>query len=191
MNGNDKTPTPDPTKLTTDAVSAATDISRRELEAAKDIILERIDGDRLVEREKFRTTCEKFIAMETQFQNIESRRVEQKQDTKEAVQAALSAAKEAVSEQTTASERAINKSEAATTKSIDQLGEKFDAAFDGVRRDIDDLKGRLTTVESSRQAATRAREGMSATAQLAIAAMVAVIAVLGFGLTVLVAVNPP
>ena len=105
---------------------------------------------------------EKFQAVGKEFDLIESRRVEQKQDTKAALDAALAAAKEAVTEQTAASEKAINKSEAATDKRIDQLGERFDTAFDGQRRDIDEVKQRLTAIESIKVGGTQTTTGIYA-----------------------------
>src|ERR1035437_10183675 len=51
-----------------------------------------------------RIVDEKFASVNTQLQLIERQRVEQKKDTKDAVDAALTAQKEAVREQTIASE---------------------------------------------------------------------------------------
>jgi hypothetical protein len=130
-------PVPDPTVLTTEAL-------HREIAALRELVFERIARESEVNDEKF-TSVEKTLAL------VETQRVEQKQDTKAAVDAALTAQKEAVKEQTTASERAIAKSETSTTKSIDQLGEKFDTAFEGQRRDVDDLKARVGKIESVKQ----------------------------------------
>lgn len=71
----------------------------------------------------------------------ERNRVEQKNDTKQAVDAALIAQKEAVKEQTIASEKAIDKSEANTSKQIEEQGKTFGA-------DIDNLKERVGKIES-------------------------------------------
>jgi phage shock protein A len=85
-------------------------------------------------------TLEQFQSILTQLGLIERQRVEQKKDTKDAVDAALSAAKEAVKEQTTASERSIAKSETATTKQLEQLTATFSTAISGVTTSINDLK---------------------------------------------------
>lgn len=94
---------------------------------------------------------EKFLSVNKQFELVERQRAEQKVDTKQAVDAALTAQKEAVKEQTTASERAIAKSETATTKQLDQLAVTFATAINGVTTLLNDLKERVTKVEASKQ----------------------------------------
>lgn len=121
-------PVPDPTSLTTEAL-------HREIRALRELIFERLDRNAQV-------ADEKFDSVKTQLRLIERQRVEQKADTSAAVAAALSAAKEAVKEQTTASEARTDKSEASMIKSVEQLGEKFDTAFEGQRREVNDLKTR-------------------------------------------------
>ncbi len=91
---------------------------------------------------------EKFSAVDHQLKSVETYRVEQKQDTKAAVDAALAAAKEAVKEQTQASERAIAKSEAFTTKQIDAISEIIRTTVKGLDEKIDDLKTRVTAGDS-------------------------------------------
>lgn len=95
-------------------------------------------------------TEEKFSSVYKQFELVERQRAEQKVDTKQAVDAALTAQKEAVKEQTTASERAIAKSEMATTKQLDQLGVTFSTAIAGVTTLLNDLKERVTKVEATK-----------------------------------------
>jgi len=129
-------PVPDPTVLTTEAL-------QREIRALERLLTQRIEGLAEVETER-------FVRVDAQFELVEKQRVEQKTDTKAAVDAALIAQKEAVKEQTTASERAIAKSEAATAKQLEQLGTTFVTALEGLRRDIDGLKERITSVESQR-----------------------------------------
>jgi hypothetical protein len=149
-------PVPDPTVLTTEAL-------QREVLALRESLNQRISGLReLVEEElegNDKVTEERFASIDTQLQLIERQRVEQKTDTKSALEAALSAAEKAVKEQTTASEARTDKSEASTTKSIDQLAATFDTAFQGLRRDLDDLKTRMTTVEQ--QKVGRSEEGQT------------------------------
>jgi hypothetical protein len=87
-----------------------------------------------------RINAEKFTSVEKEFSLSERQRVEQKKDTKDAVDAALSAAKEAVKEQTTASERSIAKSETATSKQLEQLTATFQTAVGGIGTSINDLK---------------------------------------------------
>lgn len=105
-------------------------------------------------------TNEKLLSVAKQFELVERQRAEQKVDTKQAVDAALTAQKEAVKEQTTASERAIAKSETATTKQLDQLAVTFTTAINGVTTNFNDLKERVTKVEASKHGVS------SATSQL-------------------------
>lgn len=155
-------PVPDPTLLTTQALY-------REIASLRELLEFRMNGMESLEREKFKELSsrmtameglreekfekvdQEFRGMEKQFALVETQRVEQKEDTKTAVDAALQAQKEAVSEQTTASERSIAKSEAATTKSIEQLAITFTTAFDGFRRENSDLKDRITSLESEKR----------------------------------------
>ena len=115
----------DPTVLTTEAL-------QREVEALKDLINLRVSGLKDV-------VDERFTSVDRQLIDQEARRVEQKSDTKAAVDAALAAAKEAVKEQTTASERAIGKSETSTT-----------TAISAVSSNVDDLKERVGKIENLR-----------------------------------------
>lgn len=128
-------PSTDPTELTTAALL-------REIQGLKEQMETFVRGEN-------KLTEERFASVKTHMDLIERQRVEQKLDTKQAVDAALAAAKEAVKEQTTASERAIAKSEMATNEQLKQLGATFDAAFAGMRRDIDDLKQRVGKNESA------------------------------------------
>jgi ABC-type transporter MlaC component len=93
---------------------------------------------------------EKFNTVQTQFDLIERQRVENKADTKAAVDAALAAAKEAVKEQTTASDRAITKSETATSEQLKQMNVTFTTAIQGINQPISDLRDRVISLESMR-----------------------------------------
>jgi hypothetical protein len=172
-------PVPDPTVLTTQALM-------REVEALRELLGQRIEAldDKMSERLTgvIRVRDEEVRGIEDKLSLVEQQRVEQKKDTKDAVDAALTAQKEAVREQTTASERSIAKSETATTKSIEQLGEKFDTSIDGMRREVADLRERLTTVEQRRvggqeaTASTGAILGYAIGAAGVLSAVVAIIA---------------
>jgi len=91
---------------------------------------------------------QRFAAVEKEFELVEKQRVEQKMDTKAAVDAALTAQKEAVKEQTTASDRAIAKSELAMTKQLEQLQATFATAINGVTLLLNDAKERVVKIES-------------------------------------------
>lgn len=88
---------------------------------------------------------EQLKSIKIQFDLIERQRVEQKKDTKDAVDAALIAQKEAVQEQTIASGLSIAKSEAATAKQLDQLAVTFSTAITGVTQAVSDLKDTWNT----------------------------------------------
>ena len=171
-------PSPDPTVLTTQALY-------REIGALRELIDQRLLGlnaelqrDRLAaehaesllsrERgEQFGSlrevvdeqilTLTKTVAL--QFDLVERQRVEQKKDTKDAVDAALTAQKEAVREQTAASDRAIAKSEAATTKLLEQLSQTFATSADAQRRVTDELKERIGEVATAANGSSQLRAG--------------------------------
>jgi hypothetical protein len=90
---------------------------------------------------------------------VERQRVEQKIDTKAAVDAALIAQKEAVREQTAASDRAIAKSETATTKLLEQLGQTFATSADAQRHITDEMKERINEVAGLANGSTQMRIG--------------------------------
>jgi hypothetical protein len=155
------TPNPDPTARSLDALY-------REVASVREVFGQRLDSAKereaagfanversfdLLNRERTgqfaslqtllegRVEAEARVAQE-RFDTAERSRVEQKQDTKAAVDAALSAAKEAVKEQTTASERSIAKSEAATAKQLEQQQLTTTTALQSLRTSIDEMKER-------------------------------------------------
>jgi hypothetical protein len=175
-NPTDLRPVPDPTTLTTQQLNTAIGLIK-ELFAVKFEAMDKavlllqdtfnrspsINEVFLKHEERFSSTAkefedlkelllaqinERFNKVAQQFELVERQRVEQKKDTKDAVDAALTAQKEAVKEQTTASERAIAKSEAFTTKQIDAIGAIIQSRDKGVDDKIDDLKSRVTAAES-------------------------------------------
>lgn len=126
-------PDPDPTLLTTQALF-------REVASLKELIEQKIKSSENLFNEKFQSIT-------TQFELIEKQRVEQKKDTKDAVDAALAAAKEAVKEQTLSSEKAISKSETATKEILNQMSTTFSTANAGNQKTTEDLKERIVSVE--------------------------------------------
>jgi hypothetical protein len=156
------TPVPDPTQLTDAAIAKL----KEQLESY-------IDGQ--VQNINTRITGAVNLTDE-RFQAAEKLRLEQKKDTKDAVDAALSAAKEAVKEQTTASERSIDKSETGTRDQLRGLDVK-----------IDDLKERVGRIESVKLGAAenhQVTQDSSAARYALLAAVISVvlaaIAVMGF-----------
>lgn len=109
-------------------------------------------------------TGEKFTSVVQQLGMMESQRVEQKADTQKAVDAALAAQKEAVKEQTAASERAIAKSEASTAEQLKQLSTTFSTSISGLTTNLNDLKERVSRIESLKQGGRDSLTGLYAAA---------------------------
>lgn len=99
----------------------------------------------------------KFDGIDREFSLIESRRIEQKNDTKTAVDAALSAAERAVREQAAASEKAIIKSETSVAAQSLQQAQTFSAQLKGVETTVDDTKERVGQLEVQRQGGVDSR----------------------------------
>lgn len=126
-------PDPDPTDLTTQAL-------RREIELLREEIkLRWALGDKLLD--------EKMAHVSEKFEMLERYRQEAKDDSRKEVEAALTAQKESVREQTLASDRAINKSEDAINKQLGDLKTSFHQEITNLRRDLDETKKRITSVE--------------------------------------------
>jgi hypothetical protein len=150
-------PVPDPTALTTEAL-------HREIASLKELLQSDHNAMREFLNEKLRI--------------MESSRVEQKKDTKDALDAALTAQKEAVKEQTAASDRAIAKSEAGTTKQIDQQGTLLATTKATIDDKIEDVKerqtatdNRLTAIEGRTQGVGQSWTVLVSIAALGIAAL--------------------
>jgi len=103
------TPIPDPTLLTTEALT-------REIAGLKELLFQKIDAQRDVQNEK-------FTAIQTQFKERDTRSDQTAKDNKSAIDAAFNAAKEAVS-----------KSEGTTVKQIDQFDGKINDVKDRLTR---------------------------------------------------------
>jgi archaellum component FlaC len=166
---------PDPTQRTIDTL-------HREVAGLREV-------DSLLIKGIEQITSEKFRSVDTRFELIERQRVEQKADTKAAVDAALTAQKEAVREQTIASERAIAKSETATSKQLDQMTATFTASIGGVTDLLNDAKDRigkidtrLSNIETAKQTVTETNTTHMASNSQTIAIAAIVAGLLGGGL---------
>jgi predicted nuclease with TOPRIM domain len=160
-------PIPDPTILTTEALTRAIAAQRDYIDSQFDVVRERLRGidkatevlnqtvtkvptdlqkasDRITE-----LASVKFESIDKQLVALSERTVEQKADVKAAVDAALQAAKEAVGQQTEASERSITKSEVPTTKQIDSLGVLLVNNTSSIDDKMQDLKSRLDRLEGN------------------------------------------
>jgi chromosome segregation ATPase len=148
-------PIPDPTVLTTQALY-------REVAALKELIEQRIEAVQhtIDEAIEARNVLDKEVQLRTdlQFRLVEQQRIEQKGDTKNAVDAALTAQKEA-----------IGKTETSTNKALEELGTRLDTAIENLRRANDEVKERIVEVDrrvvdvvSQKVGATTDRTGLYA-----------------------------
>jgi hypothetical protein len=144
-------PVIDPTKNVLELVAAAIQRQDDLREAAMALLKERINGMEKVSKAK-------FAKIDSEFSLVESRRVEQKVDTKVAVDAALSAAEKAVKEQTVASEKSIIKSETSAAEQSKQQNATFTASLKGVIDTVADVKDRVGKIENLRQGAGDIRD---------------------------------
>jgi hypothetical protein len=159
-------PVPDPTELTDRAIAKSLASVTQLIDGEVKNLVTRIDGAVALTNERFEAA--------------EKLRIEQKKDTKDAVDAALSAAKEAVKEQTTASERSIDKSERATGEQLKQQQETFAKTAEGLADKIEDLKERVGRIESMKVGATESRTGLYATAAAVGGMILLGLAIVGF-----------
>jgi phage-related protein len=166
-------PVPDPTKLTTDAVEAATD-QIKELFTAQ---LKRLEDLAAVQ----------FNAFSDKLAVAERLRLEQKSDTSVAVTAALDAAKEAVNQQAAAFAAETAKTERNVSEQLKGIRDTFGTAIAAQVTRYDDLKDRLARLESTKLGGKEADEqrhqqnaGLYALGGFVVAVIVASIAVIGF-----------
>ena len=134
MTAEDQSGKPDPTVRTLTTLHREIENLQKEREAA-------LNSFKLL-------ADEKFNSVKREFDILERNRIEQKADTKQAVDAALIAQKEAVKEQTLASEKSIAKSEAATAKQIEQQSSSFNQGQSATNSALADLKDRVIKIES-------------------------------------------
>lgn len=157
-------PVPDPTVLTTEQL-------HREIAAATRLMEARIAAAE-------EANAIRFLNIEREFALVENRRVEQKVDTKTAVDAALQAAKSAVNEQTVAQEKAITKSETAAAEQSKQQYATFNASLKAVTDKVDDLKDRVATIEAIKIGSTEVRSNGQASLAAIVGVVGAIIAIL-------------
>ena len=157
--------TADPSVLTTQQIL-------REVQNTQQLHYAHLDGVEALMTEKFRAVEQEFILVERQ-------RIEQKSDTKAAVDAALTAQKEAVKEQTAASGLAIAKSEAGTAKQLEQIGVQFGAAINSQATTIGDLKDRMQRIESLKAGSQQAVAALYASVGVVVSLVIAVSIIVG------------
>jgi hypothetical protein len=175
------TPIPDPTILTTQQLLREIATAREIVEATvfgiRTALETRLHGmDKAIDLVQNRTDHfpeqiiasfrqlqelheEKFASIKVQFIERDTRTEQTSRDSKVAVDAALQAAKEAVGEQNKSNALAIAKSEATFTKQIDQIVILIGTMQKGIDDKFDDLKGRVSSVESRQQATEGHKKG--------------------------------
>lgn len=191
---------PDPTVLTTQQLL-------RELATLREIIETRLDGgDKVVKLLQDSTDKipffvgeeighlkelheEKFISIQTQFVERDTRAEQMGANdksavstafsaAKEAVGAALQAAKEAGSEQNKSNTQAISKSEAATMKQLEQIETLIATTNRASDEKIADLKGRLDRGEGTTRGVKETKEDHKSWIAVAVSIAAVVIAFL-------------
>ena len=185
------TPVPDPTTLTTEQL-------RRELASLRETLEARMSGaDRVVnmlkegldERQEYIDAAvhhlrelheEKFRGIDKQFFERDTRGQKSEVESKAALAAALQAAKELSVEQNKSSAESIAKSEAATNKQIEQMGVQMASDKNAANDKIDDLKQRLTIVESRKAGGDATKDDNRANIALIVAVLTAAVAVIAF-----------
>lgn len=158
-------PPSDPSELTTAQILRETAILRELLET-------NVNGIGAVAEQKFQ-------AVDRQFDLVERMRVEQKNDTKAAVDAALTAQKEAVKEQTTAFALATAKSEAAMTEQLKAITATFTAGITALTDAHNDTKDRVSRFESAKSGSSSAVTGIIAAVSVFISIIMAIYAMTG------------
>ncbi len=165
-------PVPDPTKLTTEALDRALVIVQATLEAQGAVLTEQITHQREHVDDKVRACNQaidalkemrdaKFAEVDRQLRQSEHMRIEQKGDTRAAVDAALTAQKEAIS-----------KSEVAVGKQLEQLSETFRTGFDGIKREVAIVRERVVAIEQQKEGAQGANASLYAVAAFLVAVII-------------------
>jgi hypothetical protein len=162
-------PIPDPTVLTTEALRREISVLQEKIElrvtglfqtlSARldamdkaqilfDANLNRLPSDTDKQIAHLKSLHEaKFLSVEKQFAERDTRTDQASRDGKVALDAALQAARDAVAEQNRSSALAIAKSDAATDKRIDQIASQISTATNALDGKIADIKDRLVRIE--------------------------------------------
>lgn len=165
-------PPSDPSELTTAQILRETAILRELLET-------NVTGVSAVAEEKFQAMSDRFESMNQKFDMVERVRVEQKKDTKDAVDAALTAQKEAVKEQTQAFGLATAKSEAAMTEQLKALTATFSAGITALTNAHNDTKDRVSRIESAKTGGSTMIAGIAGGVGVLISIVMAIYAMTG------------
>jgi hypothetical protein len=207
---HDSRPVPDPTSATTTQLIRVAKSERDYTDGQIAVLQERLRGiDRATEVldesvNRMPTALqeaiqhlreldeEKFRSVSLQFAERDLRSERESRDNKVAVDAAFAAQKEAAAQAEISNAKAIDKSEAATSETIAKLNELFESNSRALTDKIDDVKLRLTQIESlaigGRQAVSDRQSGITSSSAMwgviiALLTLVAIIAVSTHGFT--------
>lgn len=178
---------PDPSVLTTEAVTRAARAERDYVDGQIAVLSERLDGidkatvvlNEIVTRVPTETqrevgrleqlTRELFRSVDQRFTERDARAQREAELSATAVAAALEAQKSAAEQQTKFSQLAIDKSERSTAETIQKLAQLFSTEGRGLAEKIDDVKNliggldrRLTSVEQQKVGGREANASMYA-----------------------------
>jgi cation transport regulator ChaB len=205
MDDDTRTPTPDPTVLTTEALLRAVGGERDYVDGQIGILKQRLDAMDEATRVLHETVTriptdvqrevghirelvdEKFLSVKVQFAERDTRSERESRDNKVAVDAAFAAQKEAAAKQDESNLKAIDKSERATAETIKTLSELFQTTVKALSDKNDDLKNRVQILESEKRGAGEARASLGNTATLVIGALGLLVAALGLAIVVILA----
>lgn len=204
-------PNPDPTVRTNEAVKAATEQLRRELQSLREILEARLDAidtattlrlqgydaqpaaiERAV-RQLEELTDEKFASITQTFRERDVRLDQASTASQVAIKAALLSAKELVGQQNAANVEAAAKAERAFTKQIDQTSALINALEKGLTDRILELKERMDRGEGSMlgTSATQVQHRAATSIAWQIAAAVGGFAALALGILSAVLATKP
>jgi cobalamin biosynthesis Mg chelatase CobN len=167
-------PVPDPTVLTTEQLL-------REITGVITLLKTEIKGNQ--------DSVEiRFKQIEHEFEVIEKHRIEQKVDTKTAVDAALQAAEKAVKEQTAASEKSVIKSETSAAEQSKQQYATFSASLKAVSDTLSDVKERVSRIEATKLGQTEHKAEAQITTGNMFSFIAVILVIVGMAVTVVLAV---
>jgi|ERR1700676_4763211 len=159
----------DPTALTTEQLLRTAQAERDYVDGRIDVLIERLSGmDRAtellsdtvnkvpteVQREVGNlgnVMAERFLSVDKQFAERDTRSEREARDNKLAVDAAFAAQEKQAVAESVSNQKAIDKSEVATNKAIDKLAELFESRVGGLGESLSDLKVRVQAIESAKQ----------------------------------------
>jgi hypothetical protein len=123
---------------------------------------------------------QKFDAIQVQLSERDARVASEKKDAKLAVDAAFAAAKDTAMLQEKANREAIDKSERATSETIKTNQESSRASLASLSKGLDEVKDRVTRIESAKVGGNENRSTIYATIGIIATIAFLMIAIIGF-----------